>query len=107
MYLRNMRWDSCDVDVVKYFLYHQRTTVLSVWDSMVHLRMSKQSDIHAWWIMLLARSRSLLMNWPSGLPQETRWDVMLAGKYAQHTIGCANAGSRDVAAALGFYWGVR
>ena len=32
---------------------------------------------------------------------------MYAGKRARHMMGCAPAGSRDVAAVLGCGWGVR
>ena len=73
---------------------------------MFRSRVSKQSDIHAWWSTLPTSSRSLLVSWPSGLPQENSWDAMSAGEFACHTMGCAPTGYRDVAAALGCSWGV-
>ena len=95
-------WDGGDVDVADPFLCHQRPLVLSVQDSVVRLLIPKQLYIHAWWITLNARYRSLLATWPSGLPQETIWAIMSAIKYAHHRMGCSPESSVDVAAALGF-----
>ena len=68
--------------------------------------MSKGSSIHAWWIKLPSRSRSLLVTWISGLSQDTSWDLMCVVKFARLTMGCAPAGSGCVAAALGCFRGV-
>ena len=81
--------------------------MLSVQDSVFRLHMPKQLAIHAWWITLPSRSRSLLVTWPSGLPQETIWAVMFAVKCACHTMGCASRDSGDMATVLGLCWGVQ
>ena len=81
--------------------------MLFMWDSLVRLRMSELSTIHAWWSMLPAISRSLLSTWPSRLSQKTRCAIMSAGKCTRHAMGCDPAGYRDVSAALGCSWGVQ
>ena len=63
--------------------------------------MSKQLAIYVWWSILIAISRSLLMNWPSGLPKETIRDVISAGKWTRHMMWCTPAVSGDVDAVLG------
>ena len=68
---RRMRWDGGDVDVADPFLCRQRLAVFSVRDSGFFSCMSKQLAIHVWSITLAASSRSLLVTWPSGLPQDT------------------------------------
>ena len=72
------RWAGSNIDVVNPFLCHQRSAMLSVWDSVVCLCMPNQLYIHAWWITLTASYRLLLVTWPSGLPQETSWSLMSA-----------------------------
>ena len=104
---RHKRWSGGDVDVANTFLFHQRTVMLSVRDSVVYSCMSKQWAIYALWSTLTVSSRSLLAIWPSGLPQETSCAVMSAGKCARHTMECALAGFGDVAEAIGCGWGVQ
>ena len=98
---RHKRWAGGDIGVADPFRFHQRRIVLSVWDSVVRSCMLKQSALHDWWIKMTDIYRSLLVNWPSGLPQETSCAVMYARKLSLHKIGCAPAGSGDVEAALG------
>ena len=63
--------------------------------------MPKKLAIQTLWSTLNSISSLLLVTWNSELPHEINCDVMSAGKYARHTMGCAIAGSRDVVAALG------
>ena len=105
---RRRRWAGGDIDVDYPFLFHQSPAVLSVRDIVVHSHTLKQSAIHAWWSTMPVRSRSLLVNLPSGLSQDTSCAVMSAGKCARHMMGCATSGSGDVSAALGcgrWVWG--
>ena len=89
---RRRWWGGGNVVVSNPFLLHRRHNWLSVQDSVVRSRMSKQSSIHVWWSILTASSRSQLVTWPSGSPQDTRCAVMSAGKCARRAMGCAPAG---------------
>ena len=102
---RRGRWDGDDFDVAEPFLYRKIPAVLSVWGSVFCLCMLKQSAINVWCITLPAIYRSLLVTWPSGLSQETSWDMISTGKYARRMMGCNPAGYGDVAASLGCCWG--
>ena len=76
MAFRHRRWAGGDVYIADPFLCHQRPSMLYVRDRVGCFHMSNQSAIHAWWSTLHASSRSLLVTWPSGLPQETSCAVM-------------------------------
>ena len=102
---RRGRWAGGDFYVANTFLFHQRPAVLSMWYRMVCSHMLKQSAIHVWWIKLPTSSRSLLVTWPYGLPQDNSFAVMSARKFAGHMIGYAPTGSGDVVAVLGCGWG--
>ena len=103
---RRSRWASVDVDVSDPFLCHQRPVVLYVQENVVRSHMLNYLSIHLWWITLHASFRSLVVTWPSRLPQETIWALMSAVKCACHMMGCAPASSKFVATVLGCIWGV-
>ena len=76
---RSRRSAGGNVDVANPLLYHHMPSVLSV-QTVWSARVCKKSAIHAWWSTLPDSSRSLLVNWPSWLPQETSCAVMYMGK---------------------------